>query len=110
MTREIRKNHHRNARVLAAPNGTASQTAPTRDSLEQLGFTKRESEVLHWVVQGKRDFEISVILSAKQRTVEKHVQNILRKLGVETRTGAAFAILQKVADPSVIVQKGMHKR
>ena len=110
MTREIRKNHHRNARVLAAPNGTASQTAPTRDSLEQLGFTKRESEVLYWVVQGKRDCEISVILSAKQRTVEKHVQNILRKLGVETRTGAAFAILQKVAGPRIVVQKEMPKR
>src|SRR5215471_9627555 len=117
MTSQIRKNHHQNARALTAPKGTASQTAPTHDNLEKLGFTKRQSEVLHWVIQGKRDSEISVILSAKQRTVEKHVQNILRKLGVETRTGAAFTIFQKLADPRIIArsqtdlfQKEMRKR
>ena len=113
MISEVRKKPHRNAQALTAVNGAASETAPTSDKLEKLGFTKRESEVL----QGKRNCEISVILTANQRTVEKHVQNILRKLSVETRTGATFAILRKVADPGFIarsstelLQKKTHKR
>jgi len=117
MISEVRKKPHRNAQALTAVNGAASETAPTPDKLEKLGFTKRESEVLHWLIQGKRNCEISLILTANQRTVEKHVQNILGKLSVETRTGATFAILQKVADPGFIagsstdlLQKKTHKR
>jgi DNA-binding CsgD family transcriptional regulator len=48
----------------------------------------REGEVLGWIVEGKRDAEIAAILGLSRRTVEKHVQHILAKLGVETRTGA----------------------
>lgn len=48
----------------------------------------REGEVLGWIVEGKRDAEIAAILGLSTRTVEKHVQHILEKLGVETRTGA----------------------
>jgi DNA-binding CsgD family transcriptional regulator len=117
MTSEIRNNQRRNAEVLTRLKGRASQTAPSPEKLEKLGFTRRESEVLHWVIQGKRDFEISVILSANRRTVEKHVQNILRKLRVETRTGATFTILQKIAGPTIIArswtdfpQEEMHQR
>jgi ribose transport system substrate-binding protein len=53
-------------------------------------LSKRESEVLHWVRQGKRDSEIACILAISIRTVQTHVFNILRKLGVETRTAAAM--------------------
>jgi DNA-binding CsgD family transcriptional regulator len=104
MTSEILKNQRPNTRALTVPKGKASQSAPSPEKLEKLGFTKRESEVLHWVIQGKRDFEIAVILSTNRRTVEKHVQNILRKLHVETRTGATFAILQKIADPRIMAR------
>jgi DNA-binding CsgD family transcriptional regulator len=48
----------------------------------------REGEVLGWIVEGKRDAEIAAILGLSTRTVEKHVQHILEKLSVETRTGA----------------------
>ncbi|MEY2576718.1 MAG: hypothetical protein QOF80_2205 [Verrucomicrobiota bacterium] len=48
----------------------------------------REGEVLGWIVEGKRDAEIAAILGLSTRTVEKHVQHILEKVGVETRTGA----------------------
>jgi len=66
-------------------------------SPEALGLSKRETEVLSWVVQGKRDSEIGVILEISSRTVEKHVGRILHKLGVENRTtaaGVAFAAWQ----------------
>jgi DNA-binding CsgD family transcriptional regulator len=58
--------------------------------LESLGLSRRESEVLHWIAQGKTNEAIGVILSTSKRTVDKQVENILRKLGVESRVGAAL--------------------
>jgi DNA-binding CsgD family transcriptional regulator len=57
--------------------------------LQTLGLTKREAEVLFWVSQGKRNCEIAEILGARSRTIGKHVERILGKLCVETRTAAA---------------------
>jgi DNA-binding CsgD family transcriptional regulator len=53
-------------------------------------LTAREHEVQHWVREGKRDQEIGLILGVSPRTVHHHLENIYRKLGVETRTAAAF--------------------
>lgn len=53
-----------------------------------IGLTRRESEILAWVAQGKRDAEIAQILQSSARTVSNHVYRILSKLGVETRTAA----------------------
>jgi len=57
--------------------------------LASLGLTEREAEVLVWVARGKGNYEISVILGAKPRTICKHVEHILSKLNVENRTAAA---------------------
>jgi DNA-binding CsgD family transcriptional regulator len=57
--------------------------------LRSLGLTKREAEVLLWISQGKRNSEIAEILGARSRTIGKHVERILSKLCVETRTAAA---------------------
>ena len=57
--------------------------------LEALGLTKREAEVLFWVSQGKRNSEIGTILGAQPRTITKHIEHILERLSVETRTAAA---------------------
>jgi DNA-binding CsgD family transcriptional regulator len=51
-------------------------------------LTPREGEVVRWIAAGKRNGEIAVILDLSPRTVQKHVQNILGKLSVETRTAA----------------------
>ena len=59
------------------------------ESLEALGLTRRETEVLVWVAQGKTNGEIGTILGSSARTVEKHLERLFRKLGVETRTAAA---------------------
>lgn len=68
-----------------------TQTSEELDahSLQTLGLTKREAEVLFWVSQGKRNCEIAEILGARSRTIGKHVERILGKLCVETRTAAA---------------------
>lgn len=81
---------YRNAQAFAALNRAATQMIPEPDDLRQVGVTAREAEVLHWVIQGKRDDEIGKILSASPRTVHNHVGSILRKLNAETRTAAAL--------------------
>jgi len=53
-------------------------------------LTLREREVLQLISQGYRDREIAVGLHIAQSTVQKHVQNILSKLGVQNRTEAAY--------------------
>lgn len=59
-------------------------------SLLCLGLTRREAEVLFWIAHGKTSPEIAIILDAALNTVKKHVQNILLKLGVESRLAAAL--------------------
>jgi DNA-binding CsgD family transcriptional regulator len=68
-------------------------------SLEPLGLTRREAEVLAWVIQGKTNLEIGVILETSRRTVEKHLEHVFEKLGVATRTAAAVYALKAIALP-----------
>ena len=56
-----------------------------------LNLTVRETEILFWLCNGKSDFEIACLLAISIRTVQKHVENTLIKLGVETRTAAVAA-------------------
>ncbi|GAB5562851.1 MAG: response regulator transcription factor [Synoicihabitans sp.] len=63
--------------------------SPNPGALIPLGLTPREAEVLFWVAQGKSNPDIATILGAGVRTVHKHVENIFRKLGCETRAAAA---------------------
>ncbi len=60
------------------------------------GLTPREAEVLQWVVLGKTNRDIATILSMSPRTADKHVQHVLTKLGVETRTAAAAIALERL--------------
>ena len=59
------------------------------EPLLQLGLTQRQTEVLYWVMQGKTNAEIAIILKLSRRTVENHVHAILKILGLENRTEAA---------------------
>lgn len=52
------------------------------------GLTHREAEVLLWVSYGKTNRTISEILGISPRTVNKHLEQIFKKMGVETRAGA----------------------
>ena len=60
----------------------------------KLGLTKRESEILFWITQGKSDEVIARLCGISPRTVHKHVQNIYIKLGVETRTAAMLRAME----------------
>jgi len=52
------------------------------------GLTKRQVEVLQWVAMGRTNPEIAIILGISYRTVDKHLENIYRQIGVETRLAA----------------------
>ncbi len=52
-------------------------------------LTPREAQILRWVAAGKSDAQIGAILRISARTVQKHLQHLYEKLGVENRTAAA---------------------
>jgi DNA-binding CsgD family transcriptional regulator len=53
----------------------------------RLGLTEREAEVLLWISYGKSNADISDVLAISPRTVQKHLERIYEKLGVERRSG-----------------------
>jgi DNA-binding response OmpR family regulator/DNA-binding CsgD family transcriptional regulator len=55
----------------------------------KLQLTPRESEVLMWVARGKSNRDIAEILRLSPRTVNKHLEQIYAKLGLENRASAA---------------------
>ena len=61
---------------------------PERD---KPGFelTAREIQTLTWVARGKSSAEIAMILDVTERTVNFHIDNVIRKMGVATRVQAA---------------------
>ncbi len=74
--------------LVAAEERSARRHGEERP-LPSLGLTQREGQIGQWLARGRTNPEIARILEMKPRTVEKHVENILIKLGVENRTTAA---------------------
>lgn len=66
-----------------------SGTALPPEFTSELGLTTREGEVLAWLSKGKTNRDIAQILGLSPRTVDKHLEQIYAKLGVENRTAAA---------------------
>ena len=56
-------------------------------------LTDRETQVLFWLSRGKTNQEIAQILEMSPRTVNKHLEPVFRKLGVENRTAAVATAL-----------------
>ncbi|KRW65660.1 response regulator [Pseudomonas sp. GD03855] len=87
--------HLRTARALQNARLISTQTLPADNRQIQAMLTQRyqltgrEVEVLHWVSCGKTNRDIGDILGLSPRTVNKHLEHVYVKLGVETRTAAA---------------------
>jgi two-component system NarL family response regulator len=58
-------------------------------------LSAREIQVLELIVQGLANKQIAYSLSIAEHTVKNHVKNILSKLGVQDRTQAATAAIQR---------------
>jgi len=53
-------------------------------------LTDREIEALTWVARGKSSADIAVLMHVSERTVNFHINNVIRKVGVATRVQAAI--------------------
>lgn len=56
---------------------------------ETFNLTPREAEVLYWLTLGKTNRDISTILGLSARTVNKHLEQVFQKMGIDNRTSAA---------------------
>ena len=74
-----------------------STTADEMQLQQTLSLTSRESEVLLWISRGKANREIGEILAISPRTVNKHLEQIFVKLGVENRASAAARAVRALA-------------
>lgn len=76
----------RGEREVAPPRprspGTQREPAPGEP------LTSREHQVLAHVARGGTNEEVGLALGISERTVQKHLQRVFRKLGVRTRTAA----------------------
>ncbi|MFN7122998.1 MAG: response regulator [Hydrogenophaga sp.] len=69
--------------TLTPPDSASAQR------LRDIALTPRETEVLSWLAKGKTNRDIADILGMSPRTVNKHLEHVFEKLGVETRSAAA---------------------
>jgi DNA-binding response OmpR family regulator/DNA-binding CsgD family transcriptional regulator len=75
---------------LAPADGAAEESRLARE----FALTDREAEVLTWTARGKANREISEILGISPRTVNKHLERIFTKLGVESRSAATSVAMR----------------
>ncbi len=85
--------HVRNARMLSDARHTRDTALPVASAdLSHYQLTPRELDVLAWIARGKTNRDIAEILGMSPRTVNKHLEHIFVKLGVETRAAAAALV------------------
>jgi DNA-binding NarL/FixJ family response regulator len=73
--------------VYFASDGRSSEK-PLK-SLDDVGLTRRELEILQLVAEGDSNAQLAKMLWITEQTVKFHLSNIYRKLGVSNRTEAA---------------------
>jgi DNA-binding CsgD family transcriptional regulator len=66
----------------------AASARRRQKELESPPLTRRETEILGWIADGKTTREIAAILVLSPHTVRKHIEHILEKLDVRTRSAA----------------------
>jgi DNA-binding NarL/FixJ family response regulator len=81
--------HVRNARLTAQARAAAQTDQQASERVMEASLTPRETQVLTWLAKGKTNRDIADILGMSHRTVNKHLEHIYEKLGVETRAAAA---------------------
>jgi len=85
--------HYRDSEVLIRLNELNPRADVSRLQ-QRLSLTDREAEVLLWISYGKSNGMISEVLAISPRTVQKHLERIYEKLGVETRAAAAAVAIK----------------
>lgn len=86
-----------NREFLLRLNDIQTPGAATVALRQRFQLTVREADVLLWIANGKTNREIGQILDMSPRTVNKHLEQVFRKLNVENRTSAAAAAIRCLA-------------
>ncbi len=72
---------------------------PGPAALLALGLTPRQAEVAYWVAQGKSNSETAIILGTSPRTVDKHMERIFVRLGLENRASLMVSANERLRPP-----------
>lgn len=64
------------------------QNEDLQKRLREAGLTAREAEVLLWVMKGKTNAEVAVILGTQPATIKKQLKGIFIKFGINSRVAA----------------------
>ena len=93
--RRIVAAHKHSLHLMAIHYHAAVRSKLTDDEapFESIRLTMREVECLLWTAEGKSAWEISSILNCSERTVNFHLLNAMRKLGVYSKTHAVAKML-----------------
>ncbi|HTI72623.1 MAG TPA: response regulator transcription factor [Candidatus Limnocylindria bacterium] len=84
-----------------AQSANAGKKPSKPSDLLGLGLTDRQAEVLFWLIEGKANSDIAGILGIAPATAKKHLEHIFTTLGVENRTAAIMAALERwAAEPT----------
>ncbi|HEY8961970.1 MAG TPA: helix-turn-helix transcriptional regulator [Luteolibacter sp.] len=71
---------------------------PARQSVQPQGtvpmLTRRQCDIMDWIAEGKTSAEVAIILEISPRTVEKHLEAIFQRFGVENRVAAVRSYLE----------------
>lgn len=68
----------------------SSQSTPNYHRKTMPHLTRRQLEVLDWVIQGKTNKEIAKLIGVSDETIKNHISAIFKALGVSSRTEAAI--------------------
>lgn len=66
------------------------------ERLQGLGLAPREAEVMYWVMEGKKNPEIATIIGRAVHTVNRHLEHIFCKLGVQNRQQATATVRDRL--------------
>ena len=72
---------------------------PGPAALLALGLTPRQAEVAYWVAQGKSNADTAIILGTSPRTVDKHMERIFERLGLENRASLMVTASERLRPP-----------
>lgn len=103
MLEVIRAVHRGEARIdpAIASRALVKLCQETEDPRRSISLTKREKEILSFVVRGATNSEIAEELLLSEQTIKNRLSGIFKKLGVRNRTEAAvYAVQEGLLIPS----------
>lgn len=84
--------------VIQQAEPVKNERAGTSKLQKRFGLTGREAEVLYWLSSGKSNRDIADILGISYRTVDKHLEHLFAKIGVESRSSAIATSVRTLSE------------